>query len=440
MKQDRTKRYLAYGSGILVLCILFAWNDQRAVSAAKARSAARKEGSTSNSSDADGDSLSKSGKSAARVTAPKPASDKEQEKFKRFFLPPIKLEGATIEEAVAAILAAYRETAAATGETAQDLRVDLASARTRKPITCTTPRAPAGTVLRYVAALAGNGTKGSLPNFRLEALSDQADRKGKMDVPPDWASRVTDFLTNGTKGTEAKLAEDPFAKPAREEAAQDDPFSGNSPPRPKLKDLLTAQGFNPNLICQQTGSSFTYENMSEAEQELLAALAETSGIGGLGPVQLKTTTMVLEAPESFSASLTSGAALTDAEVQLRLREFARNEGVDLMTLPAITARQGEVATVELGSSVSTPDGTGEESWNGVRMVTTAVPYGLGSQVEFALKTRDLEGAEAQARERITLGENGSGLAISPATNGKSIVVIQGNTMIDATGQPIAPPP
>jgi hypothetical protein len=260
-----------------------------------------------------------------------------------------------------------------------------------------------------------------------------------MDVPPDWASRVADLLTNRTKVTEAKLAEDPFAKPAKEEPAQDDPFSG-IPQRPKLKDLLIAQGFSPNLECQQSGSSFTYANMSEAELELLAAMMETGGIGGLGPVQLKTTTMVLEVPDSFSGALTSGAALTNAEVQLRLREFARIEGLDLMTLPAVTARQGEVASVELGSSTSTPDGTGEESWNGVRMATTAVPYGLGSQVEFALKTRDLEGSEAQAREQITLPENGSGVAISSSTNGKSLVIIQGNTMIDATGQPIAPPP
>ncbi|WP_265594102.1 hypothetical protein [Haloferula sp. BvORR071] len=407
--------------------------------AAKTGGEASKQGIAGNPATPDETSPSKSGKSGARPTAPKPASDKEQEKFKRFFLPPIKLEGATIEEAVAAIVAAYRETATATGETALDLRVDLASARTRKPLTCTTPRAPAGTVLRYVAAMAGNSTKGSLPNFRLEALSDVADRKGKMEVPPDWASQVADLLTSGTKASEAKLAEDPFAETKKKDPPQDDPFSENPPrPRPNLRDLLIAQGFNPELVCAQSGPSFTYEHMSEAEQELLAALAETGGLGGLGPVQLKIDAKVIELPEDLAHSLNSGAALTDAEVQLTMRELAQKKGVDLMTLPSITARAGEDAMIELINTKPTQEGG--ETWTGVKLATTAVPYGLGSQVEFAFKGRGEGGDETLAREQVTLPENANGVALSQANGGQKLVVMVGNTLIDAIGRPIAPPP
>ena len=439
MKKDRTKRYLAYGAGILVFCALFALNDARHVMAAKARGDAQKQAAANGEEDGD-DAPSKSGKSATRAAAPKPANDKELEKFSRFFLPPIKLEQATIGEAVAAIVAAYRETAAATGETALDLSVELGSARTRRPITCTTPRAPAGSVIRYVAALAGNRSKGSLPNFRLEALSNKPDRSGRIEVPPGWESQLADFLAAGKKASEARLGEDPFAHQVQETGATGDPSSATPQSKVELRDLLVSLGFNPALVCDSSApNGVAYENMSEAELEWLGALVETSTRGGLGPVQIKTHTKVLMVPDSLADLLNSGDAFNDGQVQLMMRKFASTQGVDLMTLPAITARESQVSSVEIVNPAFTPEG--DETWTGVRMVTTAVPYGLGSQVEFAFKTRGKIGAaETQVREQVTLPENGNGMAIAPMDGGQKLIVLQGNTLIDATGRPIGPPP
>ncbi len=433
-EKDRTKQYLAYGAGILVLGFLFALGDASPLNQSRALNKGRTAAAAGDGAEAD--SASKSGKSSDRPTASKPASDKEQEKFSRFFLPPIKLEGATIQQAVAEILAAYRETATATGETPLDLQVDLSAARTRKPLTTFTPRAPAGTVIRYVAVLAGNRTKGSLPNFRLEGLSDRADRSGALDVPPDFAPSLKDFIDASAKASEAKLGEDPFA-PSQADP-KDDPFTGIAPySKINIRDLLIAQGFNPDLECTLSGSSLAYGKMSEAEQEWLGALLESTS----RPSQIKTNTMVAMIPEGMELPDT-GTALSPEDVQLNLRKLAQKEGVDLMTLPAITARGGQTATVELIKEVITPDGgTGwTTDWTGVKMVTTAVPYGLGSQVEFAFDSRPPDGGQSQARERITLPENGSGVAVAPASGGGQLLILQGNTMIDATGRPLGPPP
>lgn len=435
-EKDRTNQYLAYTAGLVVLGFLFALNDLRAMREAEARGGRQKQSaiSTGGSDRTDEASPAKSSKSSARMPAPKPASDKEQEKFSRFFLPPIKLEGASIEQAVAAILVAYRETATATGETPLDLQVDLSAARTRKPLTTTTPRAPAGTVIRYVAALAGNRTKGSLPNFRLEGLSDQADRSGKMEVPPDWASALEDFLDSADDAREAKLGEDPF-NPKVTGLDPDHPFATHPPrPKPELRDLLIAQGFNPDLECTLSGSSFAYGKMSEAEQEWLGALLEATS----RPLQIKTNTMVAMIPEGMMELPGSGTALSPEDVQLNLRKLAQKEGVDLMTLPEITARGGGVATVELIKEVVTPEAI--TGWTGVKMVTVAVPYGLGSQVEFAFESRPPEGGQSQARERITLPENANGVAVAPASGGGQLLILQGTTPIDDTGRPLAPPP
>jgi hypothetical protein len=437
MEKMRTKPYLAGAAGIMVLGCLFILKDTRTRETTNSRSRAL--GLSAAGGETGDDTLSKPAKSSERPSAPKPATDQELEKFSRFFLPPIILKEAAIDQAVAAILSAYRETAEATGEPVLDLRVETRHARTRKPITCTTPRAPAGAVLRYVAAIAGNRTKGSLPSFRLEALSDQPDRTGKLDLPPGWKSRVAEFLASAGKSSEAKLGKDPFERFESYRSAEDDPFSANPEANVDLQELLASLGFNPAARCQDSAppnlphENLRYENMSETEVEWLSALVETATRGGLGRLQIKTNTMVLAVPESLVESLTSGSTLTDGQVQLCMRKFAQTKGVDLMTLPSITTGESQIGTLEIASpqlSASTTD-----TWQGVRMITTSVPYGLGSQSEFAFEARNPDGTHAQVREQITLPENSNGVAIAPYTDGQCLILLQGNRMIDSTGNP-----
>jgi hypothetical protein len=439
MGKSRTKRYLVCTAGIMALGCLFILNDTRTEEAADAGSNMLRLSAAGAETENSGSS--KPAKSGDRPSAPRPATDQELEKFSRFFLPPIKLKEATIEQAVAAIIAAYRETAGATGEPALDLRVETNHARTRRPITCTTPRAPAGTVLRYVASIAGNRTKGSLPSFRLEALSDMPDRKGKLKLPSGWESWVADFLASAGRSSEAKLGEDPFENFKNNQSAKDDPFSTIPAAKLNLQDLLASLDFNPAARCQSSSSpglsddNLSYEDMSEAEVERLSALVETATRNGLGPIQIKSNTKVLVIPEGLAESFRSGTTLDDGEVQLSMRVFAQTKGVDLMTLPSITSRESQIGTVEITSSQLSS--AGADTWQGVRMVTTSVPYGLGSQTEFAFEARNPDGTHAQVREQIILPENSSGVAIAPYTEGQRLILLQGNTMIDATGNPFA---
>lgn len=438
MEKKRTKRYLAGATGIMALGCLFIFNNTRTEEAPQAQSNTL--GLSAVGGETDDSIPSKPAKSGERPTAPKPATDQELEKFSRFFLPPIKLKEATIDQAVAAVISAYRETAEATGEPALDLRVETHHARTRKPITCTTPRAPAGAVLRYVAAIAGNRTKGRLPGFRLEALSDEPVRVGNLDLPFGWESGLAEFLVT-TKASEAKLGENPFEQFDTKDGTKNDPFSATPKAAVNLQELLASLGFNPAAQFRNSTSPelskdiLRYENMSETEVEWLSTLVETATRGGLGPLQIKTSTKVLVVPESLLESLTSGSTLTEGEVQLSMRKFAQTKGVDVMTLPAITGRESQIGTVEITSSQLSS--AGADTWQGVRMVTTSVPYGLGSQTEFAFESRSPDGTHAQVREQITLPENSNGVAITPYTEGQRLIVLQGNSMIDAAGNPFA---
>jgi len=215
----------------------------------------------------------------------------------------------------------------------------------------------------------------------------------------------------------------------------DDPFAG-APPAPKvnLRDLLLAQGFNPDIACNISGMNFSYENMSEAELEWLGALLENTS---QSPIQFKTNARLLMVPENMAEALSSGGALGGEEALIQVRKLSEMKDASVVTVPSITMRVGQVGTVEVINEVVTPEGT---TWTGVKMVTTSVPYGLGSQTEFAVDSRPADGAQTQARERITLPENANGVAVTPASGGQKLVVLQGTTIIDATGRPIAPPP
>ena len=110
-------------------------------------------------------------------------------------------------------------------------------------------------------------------------------------------------------------------------------------------------------------------------------------------------------------------------------------GSDLMTLPSITARPGEIGTVVMTDQQS-PDQT---AWKGVKMATTSVPYGLGSQVQFAVDIRDQQGTSSQGGGTNFLPAAGNGVLVIPQGNGRKLIVMQTAEVIDATGRPLTPP-
>ena len=364
----------------------------------------------------------------------KPAPDAEQEKFKRFFLPPIKLENATLDEAIAAVIAAYEEAARLTGETAQPLDIDRSAAAPRETVSALMPRAPADAVLRHVAALFGHRLKGSLPNFELMALGQSPDRKGRLPAAPGLEGLLASHLERQQNPAKAELPADPFDEPEITEADQD--LAWEEPAPIDLKSLLAAQGFNPEAeIKVNPDGSLAYENLSEADIEKLSSLVQLASGGDIGPMQMKSGMKIMAVDDSTATSVLSGAAVNAAETQSLFREIAMIAGSDLMTLPSITARPGEIGTVVMTDQQS-PDQT---AWKGVKMATTSVPYGLGSQVQFAVDIRDQQGTSSQGGGTNFLPAAGNGVLVIPQGNGRKLIVMQTAEVIDATGRPLTPP-
>ena len=106
MARGRMKRYVAVGVVLLALCGLFAFKDSRAALAAKAKNAAARNGWSGENGSEDGPA--KPTKTGRREVIKAPVEDKEIEKFRRFFLPPIVLKDASVGEAMAKIVAVYK--------------------------------------------------------------------------------------------------------------------------------------------------------------------------------------------------------------------------------------------------------------------------------------------------------------------------------------------
>ncbi len=442
MKRKIARRYLGAGSCVLLLALFLLRSEDRLGAGETLEGAANgRPGLLSHGSSASTHASSRPTKTNRPRTEKRPAPDAEQEKFKRFFLPPITLENATLDEAIAAVVSAYEEAARLTGETAQPLDVDHSAAAPRETVSAITPRAPADTVLRHVAALFGHRLKGSLPNFELLALGRSPHRKGRLPAAPGLESLLASHLERQQNPAKAELPRDPFdglEQPSELFFSDPETTEADQEPAPgiDLQALLAAQGFNPEAEFKvNPDGSLAYENLSEAEVEKLASLVQLASGGDIGPMQMKSGMKIMSVNDSIATSVLSGAAMNAEETQSLLREVAMVKGCELMTLPVISARQGEIGTV-LITDQQVHDPT---QWNGVKMATTSVPYGLGSQVEFAVDIRDPDGTSSRGRGANFLPAAGNGVLVIPQGNGKKLIVMQTAEVVDATGKPLTPP-
>ncbi|MGC4013519.1 MAG: hypothetical protein QM755_03220 [Luteolibacter sp.] len=334
-------------------------------------------------------------------------------KFRRFFLPPIQMENLTIAQAVEKVLLTYRQVCEDTREEALPLQVGLQEAATARTINVTTPRAPVGTVLRFIASLSTNKLNGKLPDFHLRGLSIEPDRRGTLDVPPDLFA----LLSN-------RAQRDPF------ETAE-----ATGTHEENLQDFLVQAGFSPSLTCSVKGATLTYQNFSEADLERLKAMMEVSDGGGFGPLQVQSGIRVLEiSSKDLAEKWTQNATLTTADIDLLMLASLKTQDADLLTLPSFTARNGQSASAEVVQDAQ--DHQGAATWTGVRVSAITEPYGPGSTTSFHSQHKakpDDEPVSVQLQSRY-VPDGGGAIGYSRTADGKTIVTIQTVNQIDATGR------
>ena len=122
-----------------------------------------------------------------------------------------------------------------------------------------------------------------------------------------------------------------------------------------------------------------------------------------------------------------------------LKALAQQEGVDIMFSPAVIARPGEKAIVEITREHIQPDG--QKDWIGLKYSTTISQLGFGFH-STATRNRGLRDPDTskihyqKTQNDTIIGRNIKILSPPTEANGKQTYTIMTHTEVDAAGKPV----
>ena len=133
-----------------------------------------------------------------------------------------------------------------------------------------------------------------------------------------------------------------------------------------------------------------------------------------------------------------------------MRQLEQSKDAQILIQPAITARTGENAKVEVIREMLVPSPTEPEGFEtqaaGVVVDIRPAPYGFGHHVDLSYSERTAEGesgtATAKVNERTAIADSSfssdgnARVHVQTHPDGSRSVVLVTPTLIDATGRPV----
>lgn len=344
------------------------------------------------------------------------------QQLKDFFLPPIEIDGLTLGAALQKLKAAYEETCRQTGEVPLSLVFDIPAGQDGLLRVKLGARNLDASV-RMLAAASGLTVRRDGSTYHLEEPADLAGRSRKeLSVPPDIAARLLEM-------------------------------GGGSSSSHDLRALFEAMGLelDQSTRIEYSPSTSTLQIETESAADLTALSGMTDQVIKEVPTQQKLDTKMLEIPAGVDWTAPDLAGqYSDGQIQLMMREIAQTKGIDLLTLPSITARNGETATIEIIRDLIVPtDDSGEHFEThqiGHVMKLGGSLLGLGQRLD--MDYTDTEGGfdpvtgraqintRAEIKEATYIGDGSTKLQVQTRADGSRRVVLTTGTRIDATGKPV----
>jgi hypothetical protein len=190
------------------------------------------------------------------------------------------------------------------------------------------------------------------------------------------------------------------------------------------------------------------ETMSTKDAAVISELARS--IGEQAPAQVKTETKIVEIPVDSSWTPPAETQMTDDQIAMMMRDLAQQKGVELQTLPSVTSRNGQNATVEIVREFIYPiDDSGKafESRNvGKVLHMEGNLLGFGHEVDLKFTNTtvgmDPETGRPAFDNRTDMADKsysvdgGTKLVVQTRPDGSRTLMFLKSRMIDATGQPI----
>jgi hypothetical protein len=414
-------------SFVLVLLALLLWKGDEIAMHLKPADEARKK-------TAKGHGLSSGEDTAGKASLPSKVSRREPAtvkpthsplQLKDFFLPAVEIDGLTLQAALAKLKTAYEEACRETGEVPVSLAFDLPPGKD-KALHLKLGARNLDSSIRMLAAASGLMVRREGSTYHLEEAGKLAGKSERtLRVPPDLAARLAEM-------------------------------GGGSSSSRELRDLFMAMGIelDPSTRIEHSAGTGTLKIQTESAADLAALNGMTDQVINDLPMQQKLQTKMLEIPagvEWMGPDL--AGQYTDGQIQLMMREFAQTKGINLITLPSVTARNGETGAIEIIKELITPaDDSGEhfETHNlGHVMKFSGSFLGLGQRMDVDYTYTEGGADPVTGRAQIStradikgtayIGDGFTRLYVQTRPDGSSQVMMTTATRIDATGRPVKEP-
>ena len=342
------------------------------------------------------------------------------EQLKDFILPVVLIDGLELEAALRKVLAAYQDACRKSGETPLALRFAVPPGTSRK-LHLLLNATSFKTSVQLLATLSGMKVTRDGVEYRFAKIdNERRTTQRTLDVRPDFQSTLQEL--RGDLAAQAPLC-----------------------------DLVARLGLELDPSTRLTlgaDGKLTLETKSSADAAAVSALVRT--LGEQVQINQKFTTKVLELAADAKWTPPDLAQMDDAQLESLMRDMARRKGTELMTLPSITAHNGQSAALEITREFITPTDETETTFEthniGKVMHIQGSALGFGHDLAFdyidttgSIDTATMKPVIQKRTELKDSGfssDGGTRIIVQTRPDGSRAILLLTSTLIDATGLPL----
>lgn len=348
-------------------------------------------------------------------------------RLREFMLPAVMIDGLSLDAALRKLMAAYKDACQKSGETPLPLNFAIPPGAVRK-LTVQLPAGNFKTSVQLLAALSGMKVSRKELEYRFEAIENERKSVNRdLQVSPDFQDALQKMAGFASETSEAPNV-----------------------PRSIEECLLKLGQIDPSTrVSLEASGHLKLETMNTADAALIADLAKS--FDNLPPADLKSETKIVELSADSQWTPPDVSQMTNGEIEKLLQDFAQQKGTELMTLPAVTTRNGQASVSMLtpGGITISPDDTADEiQARNIGQIFKVQGDLLGFGHEVDLQFTDTQGdidpstgkpafdKRTEITDRTYSKDGGTKLVVQTRPDGSRTVLIFKSQTIDATGRPI----
>lgn len=348
------------------------------------------------------------------------------ERLREFMLPAVMVDGLSLDAALRKLMATYKDACQKSGETPLPLNFAIPPGAVRK-LTVQLPAGNFKTSVQLLAALSGMKVSRKDLEYRFEAIENERKSVNRdLQVSPDFQDALRKMAGFTSESAEA----------------------ANAPE--SIEECLAKLGqIDPSTrVSLEASGHLKLETMHTADAAMIENLAKS--FDNLPPTHLQSETKIVELPADSQWTPPDVSQMTNGEIEKLLQDFSRQKGTEVMTLPGVTSRNGQAATIALSPNVFYPSnepGKEPERSNVGKVLALEgnfLGFGHDVDVRFSDTSIGMDPSTGKATldkrtemtDRTYSSDGGTKLVVQTRPDGSRTVLVFKSATSDASGRPI----